>query len=191
MKSGALILVIFTLFSCGGKKSEPVVHITPEKDSVYSFFPVTSYIKGQVFEMQQYGINPLKFSTVGNKTDSQWLKIEEVLPAIEPFLSPVIDSTNLQKYFTQTGFLDQTLNAYTFSYDPTALLPDTFPLKHWDVYVNPESNKVQRIYMLKKERDHQVQLTWIAGKQCKMVWIQDGEKPTVDKEILLKWDFDE
>ena len=47
--------------------------------------------------------------------------------------------------------MDQTINAVTFSYDPKTRLPDSIKLNHWDIYIDPQKNTVQRIYMVKEE----------------------------------------
>lgn len=163
--------------------------VAPEKQS---FFPVTDFIKGQLQEIKKDGINPLKFTTVNGKTDSAWLKIEEFEKEIQPFLSPVIDSTNLTSLFTEKRFLDQTINAFTFTYDPVKPLPDSCAFQRWDVYVDPQKNTVNRIFLVKKLPGNKKQLlTWVPGENCKMVTIsEDGkDKPGIEKDVTIKWDF--
>lgn len=62
--------------------------------------------------------------TSNNRTDSTWLKLEDIEKAVHAFLEPVIDSTNLTSLFDEKDFLDQTIAAYTFTYEPKASLPD-------------------------------------------------------------------
>ena len=153
-----------------------------------NFFPVTTYIKGQLLDLKNEGINPIMHRIINNKKDSMWLKVEEVPTAVAPFLEPLIDSANLKDLFKETRFLDQTLNAYTFTYDPIGKLPENFELQHWDVYIDPETNRVTRIYILKKEKDGTiVQLTWLSDKSCHMVWIKDKGKPVIEKDIFINW----
>lgn len=157
-----------------------------------SFFPVTSYIKGQIIEIKNRGITPLKYTTINNHTDSVWLKTEELDTAFHEFLTPVIDSTNLTAYFKETKFFDQTINAFTFTYDPEKALPGTFNLVHWDIYVDPDQNKVTKIYLVKNyPGDILIQLTWYSDKYCKMTTITKNNSGTsiVTKEEKIKWDF--
>ena len=102
----------------------------------------------------------------------------------------------MAKYFVGKSFLDQTINAFTFSYDAKAKLPDSIKLIHWDVYIDPHKNNVQRIYMIKNDtinsRSVTTQLTWVAGKWFSIrniINMHDGE-PEIREEIF-KWDFDE
>ncbi|HMJ47785.1 MAG TPA: hypothetical protein VK498_10655, partial [Ferruginibacter sp.] len=155
--------------------------------AIQHFFPVTNYFLGQVTEIRSGGINPLKIITINNHPDSIWIKTEELLPAFSAFLDPVIDTTNLMSLFKETRFLDQTLDAYTFTYEPIEALPDSIKLQHWDVYIDPSKNTVRRIYMLKKDGDKTIHLTWQGNEWCKKVGIsKEGE---IEMEEIIKWKF--
>ena len=65
-------------------------------------------------------------------------------------------------------------------------------LKHWDVYIDPQSEKVKRVYLLKEpDNSHTLQLTWVSGQWCKMTTIVTDKNgvSTVEKEVKLVWDF--
>jgi len=185
------IAITLIFLSCNNK-SAPVEE---QKEAVVekpSFFPVTSYIKGQLYEIRAKSVNPLKYTTINNHTDSAWLKIEDIEDAVKEFLHPEIDSVNLASLFTEKKFLDQSINAYTFTYDATAQLPDSMLLKRWDVYIDPPTGKVRRIYMVKNISDTKMlQLTWQSDKWCKITTITTDEKgvSAVEKEEKITWDF--
>lgn len=166
-----------------------------KQDSVVvkqSFFPVTSYIRGQLYEMKKMGINPLKYTITGNHTDSVWLKIEDIDEAVKEFLTPEIDSANLVDLFTEKNFLDQTIGAFTFTYDPIAKLPDTLKLRRWDVHIDPGTEKVKRVYLVKEiSKSKTLQLIWQSNKYCKITTIitdQNGNS-SVEKEEKITWDL--
>jgi hypothetical protein len=162
----------------------------PEKKS---FFPVTDYLKGQLFEIRQRQLNPKRYITIKGHTDSAWLKIEDIPTAMREFLTPVIDSMNLVSLFTEKKFLDQTLEAFTFTYDPVDILPDSMKLVHWDVYVNQETGKVKRIYMVKHIDDTKImQLTWVTDKWFKITTLLDRPdgSSVVVKEEKVSWETD-
>lgn len=185
------VLFLITILSCNRNSKENKQSVIVAEDSSQmnlNFFPVTTYIQGQLLDLKNKGINPIMYTIVNNKKDSVWLKVEDVPKAVAPFLNPVIDSANLKSLFKETRFLDQTLNAYTFTYEPTGKLPVNFDLQHWDVYIDPETNRVTRIYILKKEPDGTiVQLTWLTDQSCHMVWIKDEGKPIIKKDIQINW----
>ncbi len=183
------------LYSCNDSgKSTVDVPVKPPIDTAapQKFFPLTSYLKGEIFNIKQSGINPLKYTTVNDNTDSVWLKIEELEPALQEFLNPEIDSANLISLFTEKSFMDQSIDAVTFTYDPIAVLPDSMKLTHWDVYVNPKTNKVKRIYMVKEvEKNKILQLTWLSNQWCKIITIITDEKgeSKIEKEEKFMLDF--
>lgn len=156
------------------------------------FFPVTNYIKGQLVEMRTTGINPLRITTMGNHSDSVWLKVEEFDKAFEDFLSPTIDSNSMWRFFKESKFLDQTLDSYTFTYEPINELPDSLRIRRWDVYINPKNNSVKRIYIEKLNNvNNQLQLTWQSNEWCKIVTLSQDKSgnETLVKEELIKWKF--
>jgi len=186
------IQVILILSSCNN--SEPSTKDNAEKavTEKQSFFPVTSFFKGELYEIKTRGVNPLKYTSSNNHTDSAWLKLEELNEAVKEFLQPEIDSANLVSLFTEKSFLDQSINAVTFTYDPIGAIHDSMTLKHWDVYIDPESGKVKRIYMVKEiSKTKVMQLTWLSRKWCKITTIITDEKgiSSVAKEEKITWDF--
>ena len=180
------------LAACSNSSDSNIKKEEKEVAKKQSFFPVTNYIKGQVYEIKAAGVNPLKYTTINNRTDSAWLKIEDIDELVKEFLSPEIDSMNLTSLFTEKNFLDQTIAAFTFTYDPVSTLPDSMKLKRWDVYIDAESNKVRRIYMIKEiSKSKTLQLTWQSDKYFKITSILTDEKgnSTVEKEEKITWDF--
>ena len=114
-------------------------------------FPVTDFLLGQVNEIAVMPVTLLKITNQGNHQDSQWISRDSIHKLSIPFLFPVIDSAHFNKNYSAHSFLDQTVNAFTFTYDAIKSSSDTFPLTHVDVYIDPESKKVQRIYMIKEK----------------------------------------
>ncbi len=161
-----------------------------------SFFPVTDFLLGQLNEIDSLPVTPLKIIISGDKRDSIWQKKKDIRPFAAPFLFPVIDSASMQIFFTEKSFMDQTINAITLTYDPKIKLPDSMKLNHWDIYIDPATNKVQRIYMVKEEEINgetvTTQLTWMVNKWCSIRTIKQEPKiaPEV-KEEILKWDLDD
>ncbi len=181
------------IYSCNNPgKQNPGLTFSRDTAEKQRFFPVTTYIRGEIFNLKQSGINPLKYTTVNDRTDSVWLKMEDLEIALQEFLHPEIDSVNLISLFTEKRFMDQSINAVTFTYDPVAVLPDSMKLNHWDVYVNPKTNKVTRIYMVKEiDKTKILQLTWLSSEWCKIVSIITNDKgeSKIEKEEKFILDF--
>ena len=191
------ICTIPLLFSCTNRNNESVTPLSstgvetgnPEETS---FFPVTAFLKGEIFSIRNKGVTPLKKVTAGNRTDSSWIKIDSLEAAFSDFLDPVIDTANLKGIFSEKKFLDQTLNAFTFTYDPQTDKAKDFLFTHWDVYVDPENNRVTRIYLLKKAGGAKtLQLTWQTGKWCRIVTINDNNsKQPIEREEKISWSYE-
>jgi hypothetical protein len=167
----------------------------PSNKPTDSFFPVTSFLKGQVHILDSLPVTPVQITTAGHKTDSVWLTKDKLKEQLAPFLSPPILETNLTGFFRETVFNDQTLNAITFTYDPIARLPDSISIRHWDVYVNPETGTVSKVYLVKdvkmNDQRYTEQLTWQTNTQAKIALIlnKPGGAMELVKEVVYKWKF--
>lgn len=180
--------VLLLLAACGPNQRVETTETALTEDR--KFFPVTSFLKGQVVELKEASINPLMFVTRQNRTDSSWLRIEDTERHLQIFLSPEIDSMNMIPWFEETRFLDQTINAFTFSYMPKKQLPDSLELRRWDIYVDPANGKVQRVYIVRQQGQDTYQLTWQTGVKARIVTLTDSSgTPVVKEEKEIIWDF--
>jgi len=186
-----LVPAFFIFFtSCSGKTNN-----TASKNNsaqTENIFPVTDFLKGQLRILDSMGVTPLKIVSANGKTNSVWLKREDIRKNATPFLHPVIDSATMYSLFSEKSFLDQTINAFTFSYDPKKSLPDSIKLTHWDVYMNPQTNSIARIYMVKENADTTSQLTWLVNKWYSIrtiIQLPNGQAQI--KEEKITWDFDD
>lgn len=191
-----LILLFPLIFYACHSAENRVVSFSNDSLDVQSIFPVTNFLKGQLRQVDSMEVTPLKMVKVDGKIDSVWLKRSDIRPAAAPFLSPLIDSATMSSLFSEKSFLDQTINSYTFSFDPKVKLPDSINLTHWDVYMSPQTNKVTRIYMVKEKKENNIdvttQLTWFSNKwfMIRTITQAPGKKTEVKEEKMI-WDFDE
>ncbi len=188
-----IIILLFT--ACKGKNTKPL-QIVDQPEERQTFFPVTDFLLGQLRELDTIPITPLKIIIADDKKDSVWVSKKEMRKFAAPFLDPVIDSVNMNNLFSEKSFMDQTINAITLTYDPRDRIPDSIKLSHFDVYIDPQQNKVERIYLVKEEIQNEetitTQLTWEVGKWCSIRTISQEPKmlPKVREEIM-KWNFDD
>ena len=197
MKKFFIIAIVAGYFlSCSEKKTvEQPTQNSDTTNTVTSFFPVTAFLKGQMRQFDSLTVNPLHIITIHEKVDSEWLKREQFKSLLQPFLTPEIAETNLTKYFKESKFNDQTLNAITFTYDPITTLPDSINVLTWNVYVNPIKGNVTKIYMVKHiiENGQNIiqQLTWQTDQYAEITNLLN--KPDGNTEILKQekfiWNF--
>ena len=192
------IALLYFVPGCNNKseQSDTVAEVKPAADtSKVTFFPVTSFLKGQLLVLDSLPVTVLQVKTVGKKSDSSWLKKENIRPILQPFISQEINADNLTGFFKQSKFNDQTVEAITFTYDPIAALPDSIHIRHWDVYIHPETGKVKKVYLLKNAEEngkkYTLQLTWETDHWSKIVTIlnKPGGNSEVESEIKLVWNF--
>jgi len=197
LKRNLSVVIYFTLLLCSCEEKELKTQQTKKVDSTqnHSFFPVTEYILGQLSDIETLPVTPLKIISYKGKKDSIWMKKENIRAFAEPFLHPVIDSANFKKLFIEKSFLDQTLNAITFSYDPSRSLPDSVQIRRWDVYIDPDRETVKRIYIVKQLNTtptQTIQLTWKSDNFCQITTITEkpNSQPGIKEEKLI-WNFDD
>ncbi len=185
--SFALLLIV--QLSCT-QPNNTVKQVQEKENS--EFFPVGNYIKGQLIDIQNKGITPIKFIKKNEALDSSWIKTSQMESEFSEYTEPSIDSITVAPFFTVKKFFDQTLNLITLSYDPTGPIPDSIPWRHWDIYIDPETNTIKRIYLVKSLKNNSIrQLTWITGKYCKAITIEEDlqGKSTISNEVIIKWGY--
>ena len=195
-------IIISTAIGCSNNTS--TTSIAPLTDTTAitenkkdTFLPVTAFIKGQMLVLDSLPITPLHTIIVNNKHDSVWLKKNELIPLLTDFLTPEIKETNFTNFFRQTSFNDQTLNAITFTYDPVTALPDSISLRHWDIYIDPASGNISKVYLVKQSKEKEgiitKQLTWKTNKWAMITTLLN--KPDGNTQILKEekftWNFNE
>ena len=197
MKLLSFSIIILFFISCTSSENKKT-SFTKDDISLQkkdSFFPVTSFLKGQFAQFTSLNLTPLHTITIKNKTDSIWIKREQLSTLLKSFLTPIISENNLIEYFKETSFDDLTLNTITLTYDPIKTLPDSFHLTHWDVYINPETSNIQKIYMVKQSKDNNdfitEQFTWQTNKSASIVTLinKSGSNTEVIKVDKFIWNF--
>ncbi len=189
---GAIILFTARCTNPSNKKITPNQSIVNEskKDS---FFPVTSFLKGQMIVLDSLSITPLHTITINNKTDSIWLKKGKLNFLLVDFLSPEIMQNNLTDYFKETSFNDLTLNTITYTYDPIKILPDSISLRHWDIYIDPETGKILKVYIVKQLKEAHItqQLTWKTNNWASITTLinTSNGNAQLQKEEKFIWNF--
>lgn len=191
-----LFLAAILMMSCSENHTSPD---KPDADvasnKVDSFFPVTSFLKGQIALLDSLPVTPLQIIKSNNNTDSTWITKAKLMEILGTFVNPVISERNMVDYFKETKFNDQTLNEITFTYEPSGKIPDSISLRQWNVYVKPENGNVDKVYIVKdiknEDRLYTIQLTWQTNKQAKIVTIlkkNDGNSELLTEEYII-WDF--
>ena len=187
--------IVFLFSACNSSNVDQPASKPNTTTDNETFFPVTEFLKGQLTILDSMQVTPLKTTEINGKTDSAWVNRDSIRAFAMPFLTPVIDSISLSPFFTASSFLDQTINAITFTYDANTKLPDSVKLRHWDVYIDPQTGTVRRIYIVKENEINgavtTTQMTWKTEEGCSIRTIKQlpGKGQEI-KEEKMKWNFD-
>lgn len=192
MLKRSLILVflpVLILLSCKGRNAgndiDTATDVEEKKEEPMPVFPVTDYLEGQINTVREMPVTLLKTINRAGTMDSAWIGRDEIGDLASPFLMPVIDSPFLAKYFRGSSFFDPSTNSVTFSYSTLNRAEPGSVYKDISVYVHPETNKVERVYMEREAGDTSVQLTWKSDQWFSIRKIA-GDQVTEEK---VTWNF--
>ena len=136
------------------------------------FIDVASYLKGQLAYMDTI---PFAFEkTVLHDsvyTDTTFLSKEQLKAIVLAFLPEDLEQKTFQKLYTETSFADASTNFITLTYEPEG--KKDLPVQRIDVYVNPETQQIAKLFMVRKAdtKDSSLtqQLLWKHNKSCKLI----------------------
>jgi hypothetical protein len=194
IKTNYLIVHLLLLLSChqnSGNNPSNTSSNSNQEDA--TFFPVTDFFKGQLVEIRERGIAPLKFSTINNLTDSIWIKMDSLEAVFHDFITTSIDSVSLAKYYSGKKFYDQTLGLITLTYEANQQLPQDIPWLSWNVYIDPQKGDVMKIYLVKRESQYKtLQLSWNCKTHCSITGITERSIPDssfISRKETIKWKY--
>ena len=194
IKTNYLLVLLLLLVSCHQKSEKnPSASFSNSNQEDATFFPVTDFFKGQLVEIRERGIAPLKFTTNNNLTDSTSIKMDSLETVVNDFINPSIDSLSLAKYYSVKKFFDQTLGFITLSYEANQQLPENNPWLSWNVYIEPEKGDVAKIYLVKRDRPNKtLQLSWNCKTHCSITEItelSDNDTSFISRKETIKWKY--
>jgi len=161
-------------------------------DSPKVYIPVTDYIRGEINKVDSLPVGILKRLTVGEKTDSGYIKPAEFRRLAQQFLSPELERGRFEQSFNESSFYDQSTEMLTFTYqstDPASIV------RRVDVLISPSLtlDKVKSIYLEKawKSGDTAVnsKLYWKAGTSFQVATERVAAQQLLPMEQLkVIWD---
>ena len=182
-----IFIFVCLIASCSQNKSEKSTANQPDSDA--SFFPVGNYLLGDIASLKQNGISPKYFHVKNGISDSSFLQIQNIESNLSDFLSPMIDSVSLNAWVKENKFYDESIESFTLSYDVQKDYFEKTVWRKWDVYVDPESQKVDRIFLVKNISDSTIaQLSWIPKSHAKIVIINNQNSSIVEEKTFF-WNY--
>jgi hypothetical protein len=155
-----------------------------------TFFPVQTYILGEIETLSKSNSAIIRIEKSKDVPDSVKITLKEWKEIANSLFYPSIDSLTLSSHFIENKFFDQSIGSITLTYEPNKNKPDSIPWENWNVYIHPENQEVSRLFFVKKIGNKQIeQITWIPGKFCKVVTINEDPQCKLNKtkEQMFYW----
>lgn len=146
MKAIFLSLPLFFLvvMACSCKQKKSTTQDQPEKKK--EFLPLTEFLSGELQRIDTVPYSLEKYTTVNNLTDSSFINRQQLKAMTAEFLEINIGDEEHIKYYDETSFFDTTTGTASFTYISNS--PKT-KLSRADVYVNTETQKINRLYLIR------------------------------------------
>jgi len=180
------LLAVILILSCKNKKNNN----GDQEDG--SFFPVLSFIKSQVANVDSSLYRIIKIVHKDSLADTMFLKREEFKDAAKDFLSiPDISSEKLKDEYVETKLFDEDLEQVVLNYMPKK--PDK-EITRQEVMIKPDNDgdKVKSIFIDRVNSNddstvHKI-LFWQVDKRFRTVTItQVPNKPEKKETIEVVW----
>lgn len=179
--SHSLFLILLAL-ACQNK---------PAKKEPTAFFPVVSFIEGQIHHVDSLQSPVQQLTTANHRTDTALLTIPEFKQLAKEFTTPDINDPAISKYYKENSFADQTIASVTLTY---ATANHQLPLQRLDVIIHPDpvlNDQVKSIYMEKGERlkDTLVlkKLYWKADRNFQIITTKQWGAQSASSVIKVVW----
>lgn len=150
-----------------------------------TFFPIAGTILSELKNIDSLPIAIIKYTTSGEKKDTVIFSKQDMRAVADELIKPDISQPEYKKYYKETVFMDNTVNAVTMSYTTEEEDP---VIRKIEVMIDPDHQKVKTIYV--EKLDHQGDLNilkkmiWTSGKNLQVISIINGknEAETVKTE---------
>jgi hypothetical protein len=187
-----LFIVGAFMFFTGCKNQASPEKNQEEKDA--SFFPVVSFIKGQINNIDTSLYRIVKVETIDTNKQTTYIKREDFRKYAKDFLElPDIASSKWKNDYQETKTFDDVLNKVILSYTTTV---EDNTVRREDVMLNPTNesgnSEVQNIIIntLESAKDSSIEknMVWYAGKRFTIITkIQKANQPEKIKKMEVIW----
>lgn len=156
---------ITLLAACGNQQA------TEEASSDGAFFPVVSYLRGQVSHIDSSLYTLIQLNKSGNGADTVYIAREDFKSITQPFTSlPDITAGKLKNKYTESRLYDETLDRFIITYTPKSH-DEELEILRQDVVITPntgDGDKVESIYIERQQSSDD------STVQQKMSWEVDN-----------------
>ncbi len=178
-KSISLLLLTALFLSCGDAAEEGSGQ--ENKD----FYPVSAHIHAELALIDSLPVAVFLYREEGGRKDTTIVDKQAFRALAESIPQPDITQDPLKKSYTESVYMDATLNLVTMSYTPKT---ESGEIRKIDVYINPDTEKVKSVYVEKRVTggDSTVvrKMVWTSGQQLQVTSLisREGREEHVIQE---------
>ncbi|MBL7699127.1 MAG: hypothetical protein JNK79_13260 [Chitinophagaceae bacterium] len=188
---------VLILWACGDQK-EPASQeqaTAPDTDSTAKvespYFPVYDFLRNEVEYVDSLPVGIMKFTTVGGKKDSGFIRLEEFHTLAAEFLAPELYNETFKKLFKESSFFDAANNNATFFYKTD---DESSPVKRVDVITRKGDvyDEVKNVYIEKHFESGDTafvrKMHWKPKRNFQILTITSSGGKSKDEQIKVVWD---
>lgn len=138
-----LVFFVLVLFYHCKPKVKPRENVQAEEKKK-DFLPVIEFLTGEIKHVDTVPYTLVKYTTINDRTDSVIINRAEFRKITNEFLEINIRDDKYKDSYDETSFADNSTGTLSFTY--VSKSPD-IKLSKVDAYVNPESQKITRLYL--------------------------------------------
>lgn len=180
------IACVLLIVSCKEKKKKPEV-------SANDFFPVTTYLKGELARLDTSLASFYKTETKDGKSDTVPIKNSEVKFYAKDFLElPDITTDKLKDDYKIEHLYDELQNAFVFMFTTN----EDHPVRREDVTVDPQPNEQGKnnirsvfiqLWQKKGDTTFRKNMMWESGKRFEITTISYIGETEKNKKLQVFW----
>lgn len=180
--SRLLFMLPFGLFfACGEQETKE------SRQENKEFYPVAAHIHAELAAIDSLPVAVFLYRTESGITDTTIVEKPAFRKMAERLTQPDITREPLKKDYTESVFMDATLNLVTMSYTPRN---ESAEIRKIDVYIHPETEQVKNVYVEKRIAggDSTVlhKMVWTSGRQLQVTTLisKQGQEDRVIQETF-------
>ena len=176
-----LFILMAFISACSSSGSEEETN----NDINKTFFPIAGNINAELKELDSLPVAVIKYTTVGDQTDTSIADKSELRKMAALLTNPDISAPELKMFYREAVFMDNTINMVTMSYTTKSEEP---AVRKIDVMIQPDTEKVKSIYVEKLEKNGDTtinrKMIWTPGKNLQVITLTNlpGQAESIKTE---------
>ncbi len=182
----SFIVFAFLLFSCVNDQPAKEANAS---DATSVYYPINSYIRQQIKEVDTTPYFLYRLTTVNGKKDSAVISRATFDAETKHFLLPELEDQSFKTNFTESVFEDESTGSITLTYTPKSKKNS---MQNASVLLDKDNQKVKWIFIstLSSNADSTLiqRIGWKGDKRCYInTSVSYKDKPQTQRQLQFVW----